>query len=224
MQCLFMENTTIQKINYYKESLKEYKKIRNDNNNEKPRLLLHVCCGACSCYPLIFLHDLFDVTILFSNSNIYPYEEYLKRFNALKDYVAIIEKKLNTSIKVIEDTYNHENFICELASLKDEPEGGKRCHKCIRMRMERLFDYAQKNGYNLVTTVMSISRNKDAYYLNSLGKELENKHEGIKYFINDFKKSGGQDLGVELSKVFNVYRQDYCGCEFSLRREKNGRN
>ncbi len=216
-----MENTIIQKTNYYKESLKEYKKIRKENGNKKPKLLLHVCCGACSCYPLIFLVDLFDVTILFSNSNIYPYEEYQKRLNALKDYVKVIEKKLQTNIKIVEDTYDHKKFICELVPFKDEPEGGKRCHKCIRMRMERLFDYAENNGYNLVTTVMSISRNKDTFYLNSLGKELEEKHKGIKYFVNDFKKNGGQDLGVELSKVFNVYRQDYCGCEFSLRRGEN---
>ncbi len=216
-----MENTITQKTNYYKESLKEYKKIRKENGNKKPKLLLHVCCGACSCYPLIFLVDLFDVTILFSNSNIYPYEEYQKRLNALKDYVKVIEKKLQTNIKIVEDTYDHKKFICELVPFKDEPEGGKRCHKCIRMRMERLFDYAENNGYNLVTTVMSISRNKDTFYLNSLGKELEEKHKGIKYFVNDFKKNGGQDLGVELSKVFNVYRQDYCGCEFSLRRGEN---
>ncbi len=216
-----MENTITQKINYYKESLKEYKKIRKENNNKKPRLLLHVCCGACSCYPLVFLQDLFDVTILFSNSNIYPYEEYLKRLNALKEYVGIIEKKLNTKIEVIEDGYDHNNFICALEPFKDEKEGGARCHLCIKMRMERLFDYANDNGYNLVTTVMSISRNKDAYYLNSLGKSLEKKYPNIKYFVNDFKKSGGQDLGVELSKVFNVYRQDYCGCEFSLKGKEN---
>lgn len=216
-----MENTITQKINYYKESLKEYKKIRKENNNKKPRLLLHVCCGACSCYPLVFLQDLFDVTILFSNSNIYPYEEYLKRLNALKEYAGIIEKKLNTKIEIVEDSYDHDNFICELAPFKDEKEGGARCHLCIKMRMERLFDYANDNGYNLVTTVMSISRNKDAYYLNSLGKSLEKKYPSIKYFVNDFKKSGGQDIGVELSKVFNVYRQDYCGCEFSLKGKEN---
>ncbi len=216
-----MENTTTQKINYYKESLKEYKKIRKDNNNKKPKLLLHVCCGACSCYPLIFLQDLFDVTILFSNSNIYPYEEYLKRLNALKRYVGIVEKKLDTKIEIIEDRYDHDNFICELVPFKDEREGGARCHLCIKMRMERLFEYAKDNGYNLVTTVMSISRNKDAYYLNSLGKSLEKKYPSIKYFVNDFKKSGGQDLGVELSKVFSVYRQDYCGCEFSLKGKEN---
>lgn len=221
MQCLYMENTTTQKINYYKESLKEYKKIRKDNNNKKPKLLLHVCCGACSCYPLIFLQDLFDVTILFSNSNIYPYEEYLKRLNALKRYVGIVEKKLDTKIEIIEDRYDHDNFICELVPFKDEREGGARCHLCIKMRMERLFEYAKDNGYNLVTTVMSISRNKDAYYLNSLGKSLEKKYPSIKYFVNDFKKSGGQDLGVELSKVFSVYRQDYCGCEFSLKGKEN---
>lgn len=219
-----MENTTTQKINYYKESLKEYKKIRKENGNKKPKLLLHVCCGACSCYPLIFLQDLFDVTVLFSNSNIYPYEEYIKRLNALKGYVSSIEEKLNTKIKIVEDAYNHENFIRELVPFKDEKEGGTRCHICIKMRMERLFEYASKNGYNLVTTVMSISRNKDAYYLNELGKTLEHKYPDIRYFVNDFKKSGGQDIGVELSKVFNVYRQDYCGCEFSLKGDQNGRN
>ena len=215
-----MENMTIQNVNYYKESLKEYKKIRKNNDNKKPKLLLHVCCGACSCYPLIFLIDLFDITIFFSNSNIYPYKEYEKRLNALKNYVSILEKKFNTTIKIIEDKYDHEKFIPELIPFKNEPEGGMRCHKCISLRIERLFEYAHKNGYNLVTTVMSISRNKDVNYLNYIGKELEKKYRDVKYFVNNFKKSGGQDVGVELSKVFNIYRQDYCGCEFSLKREK----
>ena len=214
-----MENMTIQNVNYYKESLKEYKKIRKENGNKKPKLLLHVCCGACSCYPLIFLLDLFEITIFFSNSNIYPSNEYEKRLDALKKYVLVIEKRFNTKIKIVEDTYNHEKFIRELIPFKNEPEGGKRCHKCISLRMERLFEYAYENGYNLVTTVMSISRNKDVYYLNFIGKELEKKYPNIRYFVNDFKKSGGQDVGVELSKVFNVYRQDYCGCEFSMKRD-----
>lgn len=220
MQCLFMENTTIPKINYYKESLKQYKKIKGNYKDKKPNLLLHVCCGACSCFPLIFLADLFNVTIFFSNSNIYPKNEYDKRLNALKEYVNEINKRLKSDIKLVEDTYDYNLFKVDLEPFKDEREGLNRCHICITKRFIRLFEYAKNNGYNIVTTVMSISRNKDVDFLNTLGKEMSKKY-GIEYFVNDFKKSGGQDLGVKLSKFFNVYRQDYCGCEFSLKSTKD---
>lgn len=214
-----MGNTTIPKINYYNESLKQYKELREQNGNKKPKLLLHVCCGACSCYPLIFLHDLFDVTILFSNSNIYPKNEYDKRLDNLKKYVDIVNKKFNEHICIIEDEYNYDEFKKALLPYKDEPENSDRCHICIAKRLDRLFQYASMHDFNLVTTVMSISRNKDVNYLNLIGKALEKKYKGITYFVNDFKKNGGQDIGVELSKVYDIYRQEYCGCEFSNKEE-----
>lgn len=201
-------------VNYYQESLVDYKKIRAKNGNKKPKLLLHVCCGACSCYPLIFLSDLFDVTIFFSNSNITPFSEYEKRLEALTNYVGVVNKKLNQKISIIVDNYDYENHRKFLLPFKDEKEGQNRCKICITKRLERLFIFAKVNGFENVTTVMSISRNKDAKFLNEEGQILEKKY-GVHYFISNFKKENGQEYGIALSKYFNVYRQEYCGCEFS---------
>ncbi len=205
------------KCDYYKQFFIDYRNIKEEG---KPKLLLHVCCGACSCYPLIFLTELFDITILFSNSNIFPKEEYDKRLNALKEYVRKIEKDLNTKINIIEDDYNHTNFVKDLIPYKDEKEGGKRCEICIKKRMRRLFEYATKNNFKYVTTVMSISRNKNSLFINELGSYLEDEYKNIKFIHADFKRDGGQELGIKLSTKYNVYRQNYCGCEFSLLNRK----
>ena len=205
------------KCDYYKQFFIDYRNIKEEG---KPKLLLHVCCGACSCYPLIFLTELFDITILFSNSNIFPKEEYDKRLNTLKEYVTKIEKDLNTKINIIEDDYNHTNFVKDLIPYKDEKEGGKRCEICIKKRMRRLFEYATKNNFKYVTTVMSISRNKNSLFINELGSYLEDEYKNIKFIHADFKRDGGQELGIKLSTKYNVYRQNYCGCEFSLLNRK----
>jgi predicted adenine nucleotide alpha hydrolase (AANH) superfamily ATPase len=207
------------KVNYFKESTKEYRELRKENGNKKPDLLIHICCGACSCYPLIFLHDLFNVTILFSNSNIYPKSEYDLRLANLKKYVDIINKEFNENIKIIEDTYDYDEFKKDLLPYKDEKENGNRCHICITKRLKSLFEYASKHDYHLVTTVMSISRNKDVDFLNKTGLALSKNYKGVTYFVSDFKKNNGQDYGVLLSKKFDIYRQDYCGCEFSKMEE-----
>jgi epoxyqueuosine reductase len=207
------------KINYFSESLKEYRNLRKSNGNNKPKLLLHVCCGACSCYPLVFLSDLFEVTILFSNSNIYPKSEFDLRLLNLKKYVEIINQEFNEHIEVIVDEYNYDEFRKDLLPFKDAKENGYRCHICIARRLNRLFEYAKEHGYTLVTTVMSISRNKDVNFLNQTGINLSKNYPGITYYVSDFKKNGGQDLGVALSKKFEIYRQNYCGCEFSNKEE-----
>jgi len=209
----------MKRINYFQESTKEYRLLRKANNNEKPDLLFHVCCGPCTCYPLIFLHDLFNVTIFFSNSNIYPKAEYDLRLENLKKYVEIFNKEFNENVKIIEDKYNYEDFKIDLLPYKDEEENQTRCHICIKKRLTSLFEYASSHDFHLVTTVMSISRNKDVDFLNKTGLALSKNYPGIVYFVNDFKKNNGQDIGVALSKKYNIYRQDYCGCEFSKKEE-----
>ena len=210
-----MTTQKISKINFYNESIIQYKKIREKNNGKIPSLLLHVCCGACSCYPLVYLSRLFNITIYYSNSNIFPKSEYDKRLNALKDYVKMIETIFNEKIKIVEDDYDYFKFEKDLLPFKDEEEGGNRCKICIKKRLIRLFQYAKENNYSLVGSVMSISRNKDVFYLNECGKSLEKDFPNIEFFYSDFKKNNGQDIGVELSKKFCVYRQCYCGCRFS---------
>ena len=215
--CLYMENMITKKNNYFIEGLKEIKKLKY--NGSTPNLLLHVCCGACSCYPLLFLIGLFKITIFFSNSNIYPFSEYQKRLNALKKYVEYLNLKFNASIELIEDEYNYETFYPYLEKYKDEEEGQSRCKICIAKRMNRLFEYASNHDYHLVSTVMTVSRNKDVNYINELGKALSYKFKDINFLVFDFKKNNGQDVGVEISKKIKIYRQDYCGCEFSLRKK-----
>ena len=203
------------KENYYQKFLDEYRKL-NETSKGTPKLLMHVCCGACSVYPLIFLAYLFDVTILFTNSNIYPKEEFDTRLLALKKHVKFVNELYGVSFKVVEDYYNHEEFKKDLVLYKDEKEGGRRCKLCIYKRFKRLFEYAKNNDFKYVTTVMSISRNKAVDYLNELGKAMEKEYPGVTFINTDFKKANGQDIGVEVSKLEKIYRQDYCGCEFSI--------
>lgn len=207
-----MENQI--KIDYNLEFIKDYRKIRQVEDN--PKILLHVCCGACSCYPLTFLLDLFDITILYTNSNIYPEEEYDKRYETLKYYVSYLNDKFNKNIKLIKDSYDYTNFKKDLAPFKYEREGGLRCEICIKKRMQTLFNFAKEAGFAYVSTVMSVSRNKNAIYINKVGKELEKDYEGIKFLTFDFKKNNGQLIGINISKKLNIYRQDYCGCEYSI--------
>ena len=200
---------------FNKEFYKDYRQIKAECKDQNPKLLLHVCCGACSCYPLIFLANLFDVTVLFTNSNISTIEEFETRYKAFEKHANFIEKPCKTSIFFVKDDYNYEEFRKDLLPLKDEKEGGARCYLCITKRMKRLFEYAQTNGFKYVSTIMSISRNKDAEFINTLGKKLENQYPGIKFLTFDFKKNEGQEIGVNLSKLEGIYRQDFCGCEFS---------
>lgn len=195
---------------FYKE-FREIKKI-----HKKPKLLLHVCCGACSIYPLIYLTYLFDITILFTNSNIYPKEEFDRRLDAVKKHVEFVEKTFNTKINIIEDNYDYDMFKESLIPFKDQKEGEERCKICIAKRMKRLFYYASNLDFKHVSTIMSISRNKNAEYLSRCGERIEKEFKDIKFIHFDFKKNGGQDIGVELGKEEDIYRQDYCGCEFSF--------
>ncbi len=206
------------KKNYYLEFVKEYREIRKIEN-DKPKLLLHVCCGACSAYPLMYLSDLFDITILYSNSNIYPKSEYDKRLESLRKYLNdfFIDNKIR--IDLIEDDYDYESFKIDLLPFKDQKEGMNRCKICILKRMERLYEVATLKGFKYVATVMSVSRNKDSDYINLINEKINLKYPSIKYIYSDFKKNNGQEIGIEIAKKYNIYRQNYCGCEFSLPKE-----
>lgn len=213
----------MQNKNYYEEFVKEYKEIRKVEES-RPKLLLHVCCAACSCYPLLFLNDLFDVTILYSNSNIYPKSEYDKRLEALKKYVSDFNIETKSHIDIIEDKYDYETFKKELEFYKDAPEMGQRCKICIAKRMKRLYEVAKEKDFKYVTTIMTVSRNKDSNYINFLNEKISSQYEGIKYIYTDFKKNEGQEIGIKIAKKFNVYRQNYCGCEYSLKNSKQSEN
>lgn len=198
-------------MNNYQKHLEQIKSL-----DHKPTLLLHVCCGVCSVYPLIYLRQYFDITIYFANSNIYPYEEYMNRLNALNTYLDYLK---DPSIKIITAPYDNENYTKQLETLKDEPEGGKRCKLCYRMRMEETFKYAKKEGYEYCTTIMSISNRKNADYINEIGEELEKVYSPIKYLYADFKKGDGITMNDKMNKELNLYHQNYCGCVYSMKKD-----
>ncbi len=199
----------LSQMNNYQKHIKQINELR-----DRPTLLLHICCGVCSVYPLIYLRQYFKITILFSNSNIYPYEEFLKRLDALNSYLKYLN---DDEIKLIVDKYDYNSFREHLLPLKDEPEMGKRCKVCYTLRMEEGFKYASKHNYDYFTTVMSISNRKNAEYINEIGEALEKKYSNVKYLYADFKKGDGINKNNELNKNLNLYHQNYCGCEFSKR-------
>ena len=208
MQCLFMN-----KINYYKKSLEELEALPKD---KKPSLLLHACCGPCSTFPLTFLCPHFDVTIFFNNSNIYPSEEYFRRLNELKKFLEFFKR-------------DYENYNKDLEKFADQDEGKERCFLCYEKRMDQAFNFANENGYDFFTTVMTISRQKNSQKINEIAGKLQEKYGKTHYFFSDFKKNKGIDVAREMRIHYDLYQQLYCGCKFTDEKglkkeaEKNGK-
>lgn len=182
-------------------------------NGITPKLMLHACCAPCSSYVLETLANYFDITIVYYNPNIYPKAEYDKRLGELRKLINVINSK--NKIDILEVEYDEESFYDISKGLENEPEGGERCHKCYYLRMSKIAFLAQKYNYDYFTTTLSISPYKDAECLNRIGEVLEKKY-GIRYLYADFKKKDGYKKSIELSKKYSLYRQDYCGCKFSI--------
>lgn len=199
-------------MNNYQKHIEQIK-----NLHHKPTLLLHVCCGVCSVYPLVYLSKYFKITIYFSNSNITPYEEFVKRLDALNTYLNIIKEK---DIKLVVDDYDYESYRKALINYKDQKEGQERCYICYQMRMQKSFEYATKNQFEYVTTIMSISNRKNADYINAIGEALNKEYPSIQYLYADFKKGDGITLNDKMNKDLGLYHQNYCGCEFSNHQEE----
>lgn len=198
------------KINYQKEldSL-----IENLEKEEKvPTLLLHSCCAPCSSYVLEYLSQYFRITIFFYNPNIYPLEEYYRRVEEQKRFIS--DLKVKNKIEFIEGQYDTKSYYEIAKGLEEEKEGGIRCFNCYELRLKEAAIVARKNGFDYFTTTLSISPHKNAQKLNEIGKKLSEKYDA-KYLYSDFKKKEGYKRSIELSKEYNLYRQDYCGCVFS---------
>ena len=188
--------------------------IEEIKDNEKvPTLLIHSCCGPCSSYVLEYLSKYFKITIFYYNPNIYPEEEYKKRLGEQRKIIK--EMAFPNPANLIEGDYDYNGYLDYIKGLEEEVEGGSRCFKCYRLRMEEAAKYAKDNGFDYFTTTLSISPYKNAKKLNEIGEQLEKKYN-IKYLYADFKKKNGYKRSLELSKKYNLYRQHYCGCEFSL--------
>ena len=189
----------------------DMEKIIN-NLDYTPRLLLHVCCAPCSSYVLSVLAKYFKIDIVYYNPNINTKEEYDKRLDELKRLINTV--KYDNPVSITSCTYNNMDFYNAVKGLENEPEGGKRCFACYKLRLDYTAKVAKELGYNYFTTSLSISPYKNATWLNEIGISLENKY-GIKYLVADFKKKNGYKTSIELSKKYNLYRQDYCGCIYS---------
>ncbi|MCX7658288.1 MAG: epoxyqueuosine reductase QueH [Oscillospiraceae bacterium] len=181
-----------------------------------PSLLLHSCCAPCSSYVLLYLSDYFKITVFYFNPNIAPQEEYQKRLLEQKKFIKKIATK--NPVDFIEGDYDHSGFLEIAKGLESEPECGKRCHVCYGLRLNETARLAKKRGFDFFTTTLSVSPHKNAAKINEIGLNAA-KLFGAKFLCADFKKKNGYKRSIELSKEYNLYRQDYCGCEFSKRKE-----
>lgn len=198
------------KINYQKELDKLISDIQTQNI--KPTLLVHSCCAPCSSYVLEYLNEFFDITVLYYNPNISPSEEYEYRKEEQKRLIR--EKKWFNPVKFLDCDYDNELFESSVKGLEKEPEGGKRCPVCFHLRLDKTAEFANSLNFDYFVTTLSISPLKNAELINQIGEKLSKKY-GVKYLPSDFKKKNGYKRSVELSKEFNLYRQNFCGCRFS---------
>lgn len=181
-------------------------------SGKRPSLLLHACCAPCSSYVLEYLSQYFDITIFFFNPNISPAGEYAFRENELARLIS--QMPLPSTVKLMSGRYAPEEFYKMAEGLEDLPEGEARCHGCYRLRLHESAMVAKENQFDYFTTTLSISPYKNAEWLNTIGED-EGERIGIKYLFSDFKKKNGYKRSCELSEEYSLYRQDYCGCEFS---------
>ena len=178
-----------------------------------PKLLLHSCCGPCSTTVISILSNYFYVDVIYYNPNIEPEEEYIKRKNEQIKFIN--EFKGKYPVKFIDADYDNEEFMIDLHPLKDEKEGGARCSICISKRMEYTAKKAKELGYDYFATTLTVSPHKNSELINRVGKHLEEEYN-IKYLYSDFKKEDGYLKSIKYSKEYDLYRQNYCGCRYSI--------
>ena len=184
----------------------------------RPRVLLHSCCGPCSSSVLETLTGDFDVTLLWYNPNIYPEAEFSKRLETQRQLIRAAG--LEGKVRVLTRPWGSEAYYRRIAGLENEPEHGGRCTECFRLRLEEAAQTAKELGYDYFCTTLTVSRHKNAQLINALGEEI-GRAAGVAWLPSDFKKRGGELRSTQLSRQYGLYRQDYCGCEFSLKAREN---
>ena len=198
-------------MNYQKELDKTLEKLTKEER--VPKLLLHSCCAPCSSYVLEYLSQYFEITVFYYNPNIYPESEYTKRI--WEQQKLIDELPAKHPISFMAGPYDKERFYEMASGLEHVKEGGARCMKCYELRLREAAKIAKNAGFDYFTTTLSISPLKKAERLNEIGQRLGEEYE-VEYLLSDFKKKNGYKRSIELSKIYGLYRQDYCGCEFSM--------
>ena len=183
-------------------------------DGRRPRVLLHSCCGPCSSAVLEYLTRYFDVTLLWFNPNLYPEAEFEKRLRTQRE---LVEKMgLADTVALLVEPWRSGEFYAAAAGLEDEPEGGRRCTACFRLRLEETAKCAKRDGFDYFCTTLSLSRYKDAVRINALGEELGAAY-GVAWLPSDFKKEGREQRSTQLARQYGLYQQRYCGCKYSLR-------
>lgn len=201
-------------MNYQKELEKLIDRLVAEER--VPKLLLHSCCAPCSSYVLEYLSNYFEITVFYYNPNIYPEQEYEKRVKEQQELIRQMPAK--HPISFVEGPFEKEKFYEMAKGLENVPEGGARCMKCYEMRLRKTAELAKKEHFDYFTTTLSISPLKNAEKLNKIGLHLAEIYE-VEYLLSDFKKKNGYKRSTELSREYGLYRQDYCGCEFSVRED-----
>lgn len=199
-------------MNYQKELDQLIEKLVEQQY--RPKLLIHSCCAPCSSYVLEYLSKYFEITIFYYNPNIYPEEEYIRRVEEQKQLIHAMPLEL--TIHFCKGNYQPSQYYQAVKGLEGEPEGGERCFVCYELRLREAAFLAQEGGYDYFTTTLSISPHKKSEKLNEIGNKLAVEF-GVSYLPSDFKKRNGYKRSIELSKEYDLYRQDYCGCIFSMR-------
>ena len=185
---------------------------------EKPRLLLHSCCGPCSAPVLEYLTQFFDVTIFWYNPNIWPQEEFDHRLGEQKKLIRAMG--LEKSVQVVTVPRNSETWYRATEGLEREPEGGARCTECFRLRLREAAQFAAEGGYGWFCSTLTLSRHKDPLRINTLGETFAREY-GIRWLPSEFKKRGRELRSKQLCEAYGIYRQNYCGCEYSAARNPN---
>ncbi len=206
---------------------KELDRLIEENKTHKKKLLLHSCCAPCSSYVLEYLREYFDITVFFYNPNISSSEEYKKRVLEEKRLIEAYNRQVLTGdfqnmnstqnaglIKMLEAPYEPQDFFQAVRGYEHCMEGGERCRKCFELRLSKSAKVAKEGEFDFYTTTLTISPLKNANWLNEIGVE-KGKEEGISFLPSDFKKKDGYKRSILLSKEFDLYRQDFCGCSFS---------
>ena len=197
-------------MNYDNLMEEELKKIPMGSN-----LLLHACCAPCSSAVLERLGNYFHITIFFYNPNITEEVEYNKRLDEIKKFIK--KFKIKYPINIIEGNYEPKKFFDIAKDLENEKERGKRCYKCYNLRLEETAKIASNINFDYFTTTLSLSPHKNSTWINEIGENLDKLYQA-NYLYSDFKKKNGYKRSIELSKEYNLYRQDYCGCIYSKRK------
>jgi len=199
------------KENYHIKMLEIIKGI--EEAGQVPKLLLHTCCAPCSTTVITRLSSIFRITVFYYNPNIEPYTEYIKRKNEQIRFLKEYNPKY--PIEFLDCDWDNSSFLSIAKGYEDCPEGGVRCHKCYELRLLETAKLAKMKNFDYFTTSLTISPYKNSQIINQIGAKLEQEYH-ISYLFSDFKKENGYLESISNSKKYNLYRQDYCGCHFSI--------